>query len=506
MPNTRKDAWKLPSNDDTLLWYARGVAALQTRAVTDPTSWLYLAAMHGFDESLWRNFGYLPAGVTVPPALPKGPNWEQCQHHTWYFLSWHRGYLGAFEAIVRAAVVAAGGPATWALPYWNYNDAQPGATTLPPLFTQPRLPDGTPNALYVEQRVNNVDLPADYIDLTQALTDDEFNGPGGGGSPGFGGAETVFAHNGSRQAEGYLEQVPHDAVHGAVGGDSGLMADPDTAALDPIFWLHHANIDRLWEVWRTRVPGRTNPTDPAWLNGPLVGRAFQMPAPDGTFAKFTASDMLDTKAPRLNYVYEDTSDPLAGATRAASRLAALNVPARAAVAQTGGGPMPRKPVVELLGANDSSVKLDSGPVETQVRLDRQVLTKVTTSLASRMVAAAAPSEPDRVFLNLENIRGTNDSAVFRVYVNLPAGADPAAHPEHRVGVVSLFGMKAASNTEKGHDGNGLSKVLEITSLVDRLHLSGTQLDQLSVRLVPASGVRAANDVTVGRVSVYRQGQ
>ena len=31
--------------------------------------------------------------------------------------------------------------------------------------------------------------------------------------------------------------------------------------LDPIFWLHHANIDRLWEVWRG-LPRSIAVTDP----------------------------------------------------------------------------------------------------------------------------------------------------------------------------------------------------------------------------------------------------
>ena len=44
------------------------------------------------------------------------------------------------------------------------------------------------------------------------------------------------------------------------------MGDPDTAAQDPIFWLHHANIDRLWNQWIEQGGGRADPTDAAWLN------------------------------------------------------------------------------------------------------------------------------------------------------------------------------------------------------------------------------------------------
>ena len=56
---------------------------------------------------------------------------------------------------------------------------------------------------------------------------------------------------------------PHNVVHSALGG---LMGDPDTAAQDPIFWLHHANVDRLWNHWIQQGGGRADPSDAAWLN------------------------------------------------------------------------------------------------------------------------------------------------------------------------------------------------------------------------------------------------
>ena len=96
----RKDVWKLPITQgqvwsDAMLWYARGVGALMGRPITDPTSWNSLGAIHGYDPQLWADFGF------VTGAPPTSPLWQQCQHQTWYFLPWHRGYLAA-EAILRA--------------------------------------------------------------------------------------------------------------------------------------------------------------------------------------------------------------------------------------------------------------------------------------------------------------------------------------------------------------------------------------------------------------------
>lgn len=43
-----------------------------------------------------------------------------------------------------------------------------------------------------------------------------------------------------------LEQLLHDAVHNIVGGDM----TSGTAPNDPVFYLHHANVDRLWSLWQ----------------------------------------------------------------------------------------------------------------------------------------------------------------------------------------------------------------------------------------------------------------
>lgn len=44
----------------------------------------------------------------------------------------------------------------------------------------------------------------------------------------------------------------HDLVHVYVGGD---MADISRAAFDPVFWLHHCNVDRLMAMYQSFSPG-----------------------------------------------------------------------------------------------------------------------------------------------------------------------------------------------------------------------------------------------------------
>ena len=45
----------------------------------------------------------------------------------------------------------------------------------------------------------------------------------------------------------------HNAIHAFVGG-SGHMAIVPFSAFDPVFWLHHANVDRLVAIWQAIYP------------------------------------------------------------------------------------------------------------------------------------------------------------------------------------------------------------------------------------------------------------
>ena len=299
---TRKNVAGLGAQGDDLFWYARAVAELKTRPITDPTSWRYQAAVHGYDPSSDPNAG---TGGPLPSNAEQQHFWRQCQHQSWFFLPWHRAYLVLFEQIVAAAVVKLGGPQGWALPYWNYSDTtRPNARLMPAAFVPQRLADNSRNPLWVAGRNSTTaDFGIGAPDVRlQALTDALFGGSSHGGDPGFGGPQTAFSHFGG--VNGRLENVPHNAIHGAIGG---LMNDPDTAALDPIFWLHHSNIDRLWEVWSHSKPQFQPPQQTAWRNMSFVFRDASAQQ-----VTFTPAQVLDTTTLLHGYNYDDISDPLVG--------------------------------------------------------------------------------------------------------------------------------------------------------------------------------------------------
>ncbi|KAG8688177.1 hypothetical protein FRC09_013063 [Ceratobasidium sp. 395] len=51
--------------------------------------------------------------------------------------------------------------------------------------------------------------------------------------------------------EGTRAQGLHNAVHLSIGGD---MSDPSPTPSDPMFWIYHAQLDRIWAKWQARRP------------------------------------------------------------------------------------------------------------------------------------------------------------------------------------------------------------------------------------------------------------
>lgn len=487
MVRVRRNVLHLPPGDPTLYWYGRAIEIMQTRPITDPTSWRFLAAVHDYDPN---DDPFAVPGEALPSAQIQAQFWRQCQHGSWFFLPWHRMYLYIFEQIVAAAVVQAGGPQGWALPYWNYS-TDLDARLLPTPFRSPNLSDNNKNYLYVEEReplanAGEQFAPDNDVELTTALTQTIFSDPY---LSNFGGPPTRFSHYG--RTFGQLENTPHNAMHDAIGGQTGWMGDLRRAALDPIFWLHHANIDRLWEVWLQRNPAHHNPTSAGWLS-------------DIPFSFYNAShevivlhsaDVVDTTA--LDYRYDDTSDPLAPSTQA------VQTPVQAVkteVAMSEGIPP------ELVGATQDSFQVENStthvhvptPLQASVRQRRANFAALAPDATQANSAAALP----HVLLQVENITASGRANSYEVYVNVPPGADPEQHPELRAGRLNLFGVAEASRATDQHAGSGLSFRLDITDMYHTLSAQpGWDPDKIRLSFVPVRAWQGAT-VTVGRVSLF----
>lgn len=476
----RRDVWTLSDQNPwhpVILNYANAVAKLRTLDTGDfanPMSWRHLAEIHG--SSIPRN------------QWPVGALWNACEHGSWYFLPWHRVYLFHFEKIVRDAVKKLGGPADWALPYWNYSDAQrPQVRQLPPAFRALNLPDGSPNPLFVTERgpaMNTTgQLGVGTVSTTAALAQAVFTDPAGGGVvPGFGGGVSGRAHSGG--IPGSLENSPHGPVHVGVGGVNppGWMSRFEAAGRDPIFWLHHANIDRLWAEWLRTAP-HVNPTDERWLR-----EKFEFGSGRWHTALATKAVLDSQKAP-LRYRYDDQP----------ARVRLVPVRERAAAAAAREAVVRRGPP-EMVGATHQQIPLGDAPTHTEI--------EVSEPRGAGQPTFAGDAQPERVYLKVENVRGKELSAgSFNVYVNAPDGARDAVLEGHLAGTISMFGVPESSEQDDTHAGEGLSFSFDITDLVGRLQAARTwDPTKMRVTFVPvpdSAGKVYRGDLKVGRVSLHR---
>jgi tyrosinase len=488
MPRIRRSVLALGDWDPIIHWYALAVREMQKRKTIDPLSWWFQGAVHEFDAAT-QALG-LPGGP-LPSSTVRDKYWRKCQHATWFFLPWHRAYLLFFEKIVIRTIRELHGPAdTWALPYWNYGDTtNPNANHLPFAFRQPKMKDGSPNALFVAKRAPacNSNLPigaaADSSDAV-CLGKPQFenNGP----ILQFGGGSTGFAHFGS--FTGACESGPHNSMHRAVGGPTGYMVDPGTAALDPIFWLHHANIDRLWEAWRRSSASHTDPAVADWL----TKVSFDFHDETGAPVTVIAKQVVDIHAPFLDYDYEGLQPrPAAPHDFVITSEAAMGKP---------------KPIPEMVGATSEPLVLGAGESRTELPINAP-----TGPAAGANVLTAAETAATRsVHLVLENVKATaRPIETYEVYVNVPEGSRPQDHPELMAGLLAPFGVVEASAADNPHGGDGINYSMDITRIVDTLTKAKTwDPKNLRVSFVPHRfpGDREENvemkPLQVGRVSLY----
>jgi hypothetical protein len=267
------------ANDRLLKALRKGVAAMKKRRPSDPLSWFFQASIHGVTDQLWMDAARGDSDVAT--KVNRAKYWNQCPHNgqnSANFLPWHRAYTHHFELILRMHTEED----DFAVPYWDYG--QPANRTFPREFGVQHLDGNTGNndaaninPLYHEQRdyflcgyehpftdqLPLTDLSARAVDTSRALNSPVFFGDTE--STGLGGG--VFDSDPSTR--GLLEQSPHDQIHRAVGGvvvgtgdngqpnsSTGSMAIPMTAGFDPIFPVHHSNMDRLWMIWSC-MPGKT---------------------------------------------------------------------------------------------------------------------------------------------------------------------------------------------------------------------------------------------------------
>ncbi|KAH7304751.1 hypothetical protein B0I35DRAFT_454600 [Stachybotrys elegans] len=115
----------------------------------------------------------------------------------------------------------------------------------------------------------------------------------------------VFTNTDFLSFHGSLESRPHAAVHAGISGYNGDMG-PATSPNDPIFFLHHTQVDRLWWLWQqeseTRVYDYAGNVDPDYL-GDLDATLDDTLELLGLGPDRTVREMMDAGSSDLCYGY-----------------------------------------------------------------------------------------------------------------------------------------------------------------------------------------------------------
>lgn len=407
----------------------QGIAAMKALPATDPRSWQFQANIHGM----------------LGPAT--NPLFKQCEHNTLQFFTWHRAYLYYFERILREM---SGDPAL-NLPYWDW-------TTAPALPEPYRLPAASTNPLFESSRnINDGSaLPSNVVvdDLNNAMT------------------STTFPPSGFVGFSPSLEGSPHGAVHGLVGG---LMGSVPTAGNDPIFWLHHCNIDRLWDRWLNLGGGRANPTDAAYLD-----KMYSFADETGATVTRKVREIISSAV--LGYRYDDTPNPPAVA------MAMMMVMPPGARSDEKAKPI-------LAASSEKSDRKPAAPPSQPLGFKTERVTlHVDQQHAPALKAAAEPAraKPGKILLQIEGLSIADmPSFTYGVYLNLPEGNVRAESVKtHYVGTVNFFGHDPQSRKDgHGHADATFSETFDVSEIAARLQKAGQwKPESLSVTLRPVTPV------------------
>jgi len=278
---------------------------------------------------------------------------DQQVHWSWHFLPWHRAYLFFLErhlALRIKTVLKKDREADqFALPYWDWTTLQAIPNTririarkqASPFFGLDLSSDfdpsptgsGDPNPFNLalwsgyrgpmparpDMKPENEDTPgwqkytreiqtyhANPINIETMLLNPNFCA--------FGGWPVTSRQSGM----GLLESSPHNSIHDWVGSRYGNNRDMGTlryAALDPLFYLHHANVDRIWSLYQhTPQPGPEPPAPNECAYTPEMLKAWfekrwEFIDANGDLVYVTVADTIKNMG-NITYQHDDRTNKL----------------------------------------------------------------------------------------------------------------------------------------------------------------------------------------------------
>lgn len=167
-----------------------------------------------------------------------------CTHNSPLFLPWHRAYLYFFERALQDLVPGV------MLPWWDWTAEVSEAEAIPAPYRDEQDAQGQPNPLAKSPIQPSGQRPGGPSETSR--------NPGLPDAPPLPRPDEIEAILELEQFLDFNEQL--EQVHGGVHvWAGGTMRDIANAAYDPVFWAHHAMVDRLWRLWQLRHPQAAPP-------------------------------------------------------------------------------------------------------------------------------------------------------------------------------------------------------------------------------------------------------
>jgi tyrosinase len=474
----RYDA-RSPEGKKMLAIYAKAVAKMKGISPSDPRGWVFQWYTHWVkndgtnpsdQDAKWKNKALMdiyPDSMPQPAFDLAKDMWNTCQAHgdgmdENMFLPWHRMFVCHFEEIIRAV----SGEDSFTLPYWNYSAADTTIRgVIPPEFTKKADPDFA--ALYIENRNAGVNDGMPIQQIAEGFPGDPLNTDILAAC--F--YEDRFPINGFCSG---IDAVPHGSVHVQIGNVLD-MGNVPWAANDPIFWLHHCNIDRLWASWN--AAGRKNPI--------LTGQ-FVFADKNGERTISAVANYLDIA--KQGYAYDKLESVPDCPMEAEKLQAAISNHKRVGIVKT------------------TPVKL--GAQATHVKLEAVSANKDEQPKPLRALVPALPKE-HRLYLVAKSLQtDAQPGVLYNVYLDLPANPTKKQLATHHIGQLNFFG--AAAHGGGGHGNEGQKKKAErfvsfdITALAKRLHSQDLMKEATTLTIIPAAAPDAKAHPVIGEFILVEQ--
>ncbi len=437
-PRVRRSLHGMSLDDPDLDTYRNFVGILQGYDQNEPVSWLGYSLLHGSATT----------GI-----------FKYCPHGDWYFLPWHRAYVLMYENAAREIT----GNSEFAIPYWDWTVDR----TMPEAFTNPTY-NGSPNPLYVDTRTLNTPywplsdetVGPEVMESIYRETDFQLFGTSKNFMQTDLDMNWVVAGGGT---QGILERNPHNNIHNWIGGFMPTAGSPR----DPVFMMHHCNIDRIWAYWnalgRSNLTGMSEFDQNLWLN---MNYKDNFLTADGTPYSVISRDMQSTLA--HGYTYPDLPEPdgaVADPERARRLLSFF----------ASADDIKQLDNIQILADRNRVEATLAKPLVKEVHLSGDMRNLVTDeSLDS--------AESAEVFALIKDMRVDSDVEGLRVFVNAEnLSADTPDSDPHFVTQIGFF-----IHGEHGdHAKAPPSALIDLTDTLRNLSRLGLlKNDTVSVQLLP----------------------